>query len=483
MTIKDKKPPRAFISYSWTSPEHVNKIINWAERLVGDGVDIVLDKWDLKEGHDKYAFMEQMVTDPSVSKVLIFSDSVYAKKADQRKGGVGTESQIISAEVYEKVKQNKFIPIVLEFDANGKPHLPVFLANLMFVDFSSAEKYHENYEQVLRIIFDKPLFKKPKVGSPPKFITEETKLVLSTTPKFELFTNAVIDDKPHYRGLALDYLESVILYMDGLRISKTPDGMELDEFVVSSISDLLPLRNQVIQFFVQQAKYKNDSEIYEAVFSFFEQSLMFKGPSERSGTWNDAWGDHLDFICYELFIYLIAVLIKFKRYQQISLFVEKPYLLPDNLRQGWDGIVSFSALFASCPALKYRNERLKLNRLDVKADLLSQRATTKDITFDQFMQADFILMLISVLNPIDRRTWYPSSLVYAGYSMSFDFFLRATSHSYFVELSNLLKVKDKQDLIIRFKEGAKKGNWSELAWHGDISFERLMNLERLDTQP
>jgi len=34
------------------------------------GVDVILDKWDLREGHDAYAFMEKMVTDPQIKKVL-----------------------------------------------------------------------------------------------------------------------------------------------------------------------------------------------------------------------------------------------------------------------------------------------------------------------------------------------------------------------------------------------------------------------------
>ncbi len=97
--------PKVFISYSWSSPGHQDQIRQWAEQLVNDGVDVVLDIWDLKEGDDKFAFMEKMVTDSSVTHVLVFSDSEYASKADARRAGVGTESQIISSEVYSKVQQ------------------------------------------------------------------------------------------------------------------------------------------------------------------------------------------------------------------------------------------------------------------------------------------------------------------------------------------------------------------------------------------
>ena len=36
---------------------------------------MVLDKWDLREGQGKYVFMEQMVADPAVSKVLMLCDT------------------------------------------------------------------------------------------------------------------------------------------------------------------------------------------------------------------------------------------------------------------------------------------------------------------------------------------------------------------------------------------------------------------------
>src|SRR3972149_4314240 len=127
--VEENKNPKAFISYSWSSPAHQKFVIDMAEKLTTDGVVVVMNKWDLKEGQDKYAFMEKMVTDPTMSKVLIISDKKYAEKSNNKSGGVGTESQIISAEIYDKVEQTKFIPIVTEFDEDGKPYLPIFLKN------------------------------------------------------------------------------------------------------------------------------------------------------------------------------------------------------------------------------------------------------------------------------------------------------------------------------------------------------------------
>ena len=148
-------PPK-IISYSWTSPSHQNWIRLLAERLIQDRVEVVLDIYDLKEGQDKFSFMERMVTDPQITHVLVICDKAYAEKADKKKAGVGTESQIISKEVYEKVEQSKFIPIACEFAENEEPFLPVFFKSRIWIDFSSLEAQNENWERLIRLLFGRP---------------------------------------------------------------------------------------------------------------------------------------------------------------------------------------------------------------------------------------------------------------------------------------------------------------------------------------
>ena len=51
-------------------------------QLRSDGIDTVFDKWDLTEGNDTNAFMEQCANDPCITNVLMLLDPIYAKKAD-----------------------------------------------------------------------------------------------------------------------------------------------------------------------------------------------------------------------------------------------------------------------------------------------------------------------------------------------------------------------------------------------------------------
>ena len=176
--------PKLFISYSWSSIEHEKKVIDLATTLREEGVDVILDKWDLKEGQDAYAFMEKMVTDPEIKKVAIICDRVYADKADGRSGGVGTETQIISREVYENQDQNKFVAIVTEKDEDGKPYVPTYYKGRIYIDLSDTDNYSNNFEQLLRWIYDKPLYVKPELGKMPSFLSDTTATSLHTNAKF-----------------------------------------------------------------------------------------------------------------------------------------------------------------------------------------------------------------------------------------------------------------------------------------------------------
>ena len=84
------------------------------------------------------------------------------------------ETAIISTEIYGKVNQEKFIPIIAECDEEGNPYVPVYIKSRIYVDLSNAEQYEAEYEKLLRNIYEKPLFKKPKLGSKPEWLEEDS---------------------------------------------------------------------------------------------------------------------------------------------------------------------------------------------------------------------------------------------------------------------------------------------------------------------
>ena len=51
----EEKIPKAFISYSHDSSDHKRWVAVLATKLRENGVDVILDQWDLSLGDDLYA--------------------------------------------------------------------------------------------------------------------------------------------------------------------------------------------------------------------------------------------------------------------------------------------------------------------------------------------------------------------------------------------------------------------------------------------
>ena len=159
--------PIVFISYAWKPQENKQWVRTLASELREHGVDVQLDQFHLKPGHDAQYFMEQMVTREDVRKVLLVCTEIYKRKADKREGGAGTEAQIISPELANMVDQRKFVPLARERDKQGKAYLPAFLGSTTYIDFSDDDAYDAMFEELVRDIFDKPASPPPPVGTPP----------------------------------------------------------------------------------------------------------------------------------------------------------------------------------------------------------------------------------------------------------------------------------------------------------------------------
>ena len=160
---------RVFISYAWTNDAYQKKVINLATKLRNDGIDVILDIWDLHTGADRFLFMEKSVSESD--KVLILCNKVYKEKADNRYGGAGQETMIIAPEVYEKAAPEKFIPIIMERSLLGKEYIPQYLKSLIYIDFTD-KNVESQYQNLLYAIHGVTKNIKPKIGDIPSYIKE-----------------------------------------------------------------------------------------------------------------------------------------------------------------------------------------------------------------------------------------------------------------------------------------------------------------------
>ena len=160
--------PVVFISYSWDNPEHENWIITLATKLRENGIDAILDKWDIGLlGKLLPHFMETSIS--RSHRVICVMTPNYKKKTENLTGGVGYEYSIITAEIFtENINTSKFIPLFRRgTDADA---IPTALRGRKYVDMRDDAQFDEKFiHELLRDIHDEPKFKKPAIGKKTKF--------------------------------------------------------------------------------------------------------------------------------------------------------------------------------------------------------------------------------------------------------------------------------------------------------------------------
>lgn len=156
--------PKVFISYSWDSEAHKNWVRDFATRLLGDGVDVTLDRWAAVSGDQLPQFMETAVRENDF--VLIICTPKYKLKMDNRGGGVGYEGDVMTGEIFVKGDDRKFIPILRIGD--WAQVAPSAFMGKYYIDLHTDPIKEDGYKDLLETLFDER-DQKPKLGKKPSF--------------------------------------------------------------------------------------------------------------------------------------------------------------------------------------------------------------------------------------------------------------------------------------------------------------------------
>lgn len=454
--------PKVFISYSWKPFSDKQKTISLAERLTTDGVNVIIDEWDLSEGQDKYQFMEQMVNNPVVHRVLLICNKDYSEKANLKKGGVGIESLIISDEIYSKAEQKKFIPIIFERDANGEAFVPTFVKTRMYIDLSNDSIFEEEYEKLLRNIYDKPLSRRPPIGKIPTFLQNDEPIYLPTAHMVSTIKNALINDKKNTPIYIQDYLVTFVVSLSSFAIDDKELNQEnFDDIILKKIEELKILRDDFINFL---EVYLSNSLIIEEerLHNFFEKLLDFYVNSDGYGYGSSTFGnlklDNFRFFYYELFLTFVTVLLQKERFNELAFVLQTPFII-ERKETGDILQLTFSEFRQYVRSLnEFRNKKHRLNRVSVTADMIKQRATDK-YSFNKMMETDVVLYYISLLFPNAAKFrggyWFPET---SCYQYNLKVLPKTVSERYFNKIKVLFGVNNKDELLAKAEEIKKSGN-------------------------
>ena len=449
---------------------------------MNDGVDVVLDIWNLNEGDDKFAFMEKMVTDTSVTHVLVFSDLEYAKKADARKAGVGSESQIISREVYDKIKQSKFIPVVCEFDDKGEPSLPTFLKSRIWIDFSSPEAANDNWEQLIRVLYGKPAYEKPALGKIPTYITTDVSVPASPAlAKFSALKQAILQGKPGVDLYRQDFLDACYAYADALRIRERPkEEANMGERVLEDCGKLKLVRDHLVDWVLLESGVNPSEEFGESLLGMLERLRELKSRPPEVNPWSNVWFEAHQVFVYETFLYVVAALMKKNAFGILHLIFTSHYLLPETEAHRNSHFERFDTFYSFSQTLQVlAPEGRKLHA--PAAELIKRQADRVELPFTDVIQAELLILLMAFLT--DGVRWYPQTLHYSPWGSRFPFFVRAAQHRSFQKLAQVTGIDNADQLREMVKAGHERLGVN--GWHSfllsDRSFWNSMNMDALDT--
>ena len=210
---------KAFVSYSWDSDEHKQWVRELATQLRHDGIETILDQWQLVPGDQLTHFMECAVRDSEY--VLIVCTQAYKRKSDQRIGGAGYEGDIMSAEVLSEGNHRKFIPILRE--QPSKLSLPTWLQGKLYINLTGSPHQKDEYRDLLTTLLG------TRTKAPPVLPATTSRSVAiapassekpSATESAHIQITKVLDDQIGTpRG---DGTRGSALYSVPFRLSRTP---------------------------------------------------------------------------------------------------------------------------------------------------------------------------------------------------------------------------------------------------------------------
>lgn len=455
---EDKKNPVVFLSYARTNSEHVENIVDFASKLRSHGIDARMDEWDLKAGNDLYYFMENNIKRES-DKVLLILNKEFVEKANDRKSGVGTETQLLSKEVYDDVEQERIIPIVWECDEKGDPYLPTFLETRFYIDLSSDEKFGENYEKLLRILYNKPKNPKEELGEMPDWLNDTNKYYPKTNELVKRFTYSVEHKPNKINQIIEDFYDEYYEYLKTFPLEfNSKDTETIVKEIYKNLEEYQQLKNDFEEFtdiLTKKGKYCDVD--YDLIVEFLTKvhSLTFNSMNKENINTYDIY--KFKFILRELFLYLIAYGLKNKNYKMIAHLLHSPYYLTDEFNQekGTQHYVELDMRghrdIGDYMDYYYKNIDGKAYASPLGQLLISR--LPNNLYSEYLIDADILCCYVSFLNPEEYKNefWFPYTYIYKGRHPSFEMFRRLTSRRYFENVKDIFDVKTIEEFKTKVK--------------------------------
>ena len=450
--MENSNHPVVFISYARTNAQHIERIVNFANKLRDHGIDAKLDEWDLKVGNDIYYFMEEKIKSEA-EYILLILNNEFVEKADNRKGGVGNEIQLISEEVYDDVKQEKVIPIVWEHDNEGNPYLPRFLKSRYYIDLSSEEKMGENYELLLRTLYNKPKNPKAELGEMPKWLNNTNRTYSNTSNILSNFDYQLENHPERLDSIIEEFFEYYYEYLKEFEIEFSDStSITIANEIYENLEKYEILKHDLEEFLekiFKTGKYqKFDIDI---LIEFLTKTYSLTKINETDKKYNRYTFVTFDFILREIFLYFVAYGLKHKNYDILGDLFYSPYYLDDEFDYN-NGIYHYVNLdnrgsihTSEILDVYYKNEK-EMNLISPIGKLLLKRIP-HNLTKEYLIDADLLCCYISYIDydKFEKYGWFPYTHIYKHRNEPYNLFRKLTSKKFFNSVKTMFDVNSVEE--------------------------------------
>ena len=320
-------------------------------------------------------------------------------------------------------RRAKFIPVIAEKDEDGRTYVPTYIKTRIYIDLSNPDIFEEQYEKLLRNVYEKPQFVKPKLGKRPEWLDEEK---TDFFPLKDLIrqirgSNTDIKRKNCISRFQTAYIEALKTYFE--RGAKP-------ERVYEIFLNTKPVRDIFLDFVEVIAETEsNYAEILAECFeSMYNQLTCIKTFEPNAFS---ASKDELDVfknLLWELFICVIAFMRHTKDYKAINIMLTYTYFLETSILG--DSVIhnNYTAFRHYSRTIEeyYKPKTEMKNKYTLMGDVIcNQREKLPIYTRKAIAEAD--LFLYQVCNAYDlagneqrgnEANWFPTCYIYADYMLA-----------------------------------------------------------------
>jgi hypothetical protein len=235
-----------------------------------------------------------------------------------------------------------------------------------------------------------------------------------------------------------------------------------DEHLVRAIQQTLPLVTDFARVADEVAAHNSQGAALGLFRGFAPLFSQYNLPPGFSGGFFDVQFDLPRFVGHEMMVTLFSALIGERRWGLVADLFRETVMIP-NARHRFQAETPVTYIYASenLKLLDYRNERLKLNRLSLHADILKERHEAGDLgelsPWRRFQDADVFLYLRSVFEQPQEDLW----IFWRPWSAAIldgcpGYLLEATQREKAEQLLKPLGAQDLPDLRRRLKKAVER---------------------------